>query len=146
VLVKKRSLYIVAVIFLVAILYGFSQYFRTHKSLLGQTPVAEMGMQAVVTAFEEDSSGSNLRYVDKVIAVKGKIRDIQAEENPVIITLGQEGIMSSVQCSMDSAQAKSYRDLVAAQVVTIKGICSGAITREFFGTDVQLIRCVVEEK
>ena len=143
---KKRILYIVAGLLLIAFVYGLREYFRPHNDLSGETPVAQMNMQLLIEAFEKDSLNSSRSYVNKVLAVNGKIRSVQSEEDPVIITLGGEGTMSSVQCSMDPRHAVGYRNLAAGNQVTLKGLCTGAITQELLGTDVQLIRCVVEEK
>jgi hypothetical protein len=46
---------------------------------------------------------------------------------------------------MDSTHVAAYRHLTTGSLVTIKGLCTGAITQDLFGTDVKLSRCVIEE-
>jgi hypothetical protein len=143
---KRKIIYIVLAIFLLAAIYGLKEYFRGHKDLAGEPPVAQLSAKALVEAFEKDSLRSSRLYVNKVVAVQGRITNLQAEDNPVIITLGEEGQLSSVQCSMDSTHVAAYRHLTTGEMVTIKGLCTGAINQELFGTDVKLSRCLIEEK
>ena len=143
---KRRVLYIVAVLLLLATLYGLKEYFRTHKDLTGELPVAQLNINALIDAFESDSAGSSRLYINKVIAVNGRIKNVQAGDNPVVITLGEEDQMSSVQCSMDSTHVAAYSSLAIGDAVNIKGICTGAVSHDLFGTDVKLSRCLIYEK
>jgi hypothetical protein len=47
---------------------------------------------------------------------------------------------------MDSTHAGEYKAIVVGSNATIKGMCTGALTEEMFGTDVKLNRCVVEKQ
>lgn len=142
---KRTILLILAALIVFAVLYGLKEYFRTNKDLSSEEAVAVMSAPELIQAFEKDSLQSNQLYVNKVVAVKGQVKSIQAEDNPVVITLGAEGMMSSVQCSMDSTHAEAYKAITQGKQVTVKGLCTGAITQELFGTDVKLNRCVIEQ-
>lgn len=140
---KRIIIFSVVAVVLLAVLYGMKEYFRTNKDLSDEKPVATLSAQQLIKAFETDSIGSNDRYVNKVLTVSGTVTGVQASENPVVITLGEEGMMSSVQCSMDSTHAGEYTRLAAGKRVAVKGICTGALQDAIFGTDVKLNRCVV---
>jgi len=140
---KRIIIFSVVAVIVLAVLYGVKEYFRTNADLSDEKPVATLSAQQLIKAFETDSIGSNNRYVNQVLAVTGTVTAVQASENPVVITLGEEGIMSSVQCSMDSTHAGEYSRLVAGKRVAVKGICTGALQEEIFGTDVKLNRCVL---
>ena len=99
----------------------------------------------MIKAFESDSAAATRQYVDKVIAVQGNVKQIDADGNPVVIFLGEEGAMSSVKCSMDSAHADQYKALVKGSPAIIKGTCSGYQTEELLGTDVELVHCVIQK-
>jgi hypothetical protein len=101
---------------------------------------------ALIASFEKDSSSANEQYVDKLIAVSGNVKRIDANGNPVVIALGESGQMSSVQCSMDSTYVTEYKTIKEGDHLTIKGMCTGGRTEELFGTDVILNRCVLENK
>ncbi|HEV7332149.1 MAG TPA: hypothetical protein VGN63_14025 [Flavisolibacter sp.] len=136
---------IIAICLLVAVagLYGVKEYFRTHDDLAGEAPVANLSASQLITAFETNAAKSRQQYVDKVVRVTGYVTGIAAEDNPVVISLGEKGTMSSVQCSMDSTHPVTAANVVGKQV-TVKGVCTGAITGEMFGTDVKLTRCLLE--
>jgi hypothetical protein len=143
---KRRTVFlVVAALVVLAVLYGLKEYFRTNKDLSGERAVAELAAFELVQAFENDSARSHRRYVEKVILVYGKIKAIQAEDNPVVLTLGEEGRMSSVQCSMDSTYASVYKSFSVGKQVRLKGMCTGAISQDLFGTDVKLNRCVIAQ-
>ena len=84
------------------------------------------------------------QYTDKVITVQGIIKKIDANENPVVIALGNSGEFSSVQCSMDSTHAQLYTSIKEGQKVAVKGMVTGGRSEDMFGTDVILNRCVLE--
>lgn len=139
----KRKI-ILAVVFLAAAagLFGVKEYFRTHDDLTKEKPVADLSAAQLIAAFETDSVQSR-QYIDQVIRVTGYVTGMTADDHPVVISLGVKGTMSSVQCSMDSAHPLPAAYVVGKQV-TVKGICTGAITEELFGTDVKLTRCLLE--
>ena len=137
-------IYLLAGGFLVMAAYGVSEFFRGHKDLGGETPAGRFTTNELIDTFENDSAGSNRLYVGKVVTVQGRITHLQADDNPVVISLGEEGQLSSVQCSMDSVKFKASPLLATGSQVTIKGICTGAIRQEFFGTDVKLSRCLID--
>ena len=124
-------------------LYGVKEYFRTHTDLAGEEPVADLTALQLISAFETNAAQSRQQYVDKVVRVTGYITGMAAEDIPVVISLGEKGTLSSVQCSMDSTHPVPAANFVGKQV-TIKGVCTGAITEEMFGTDVKLARCVIK--
>lgn len=136
---------IIAVLLVVAVagLYGVKEYFRTHDDVAGEEPVANLSATQLISAFETNAVQSRQQYVDKVIRVTGLVTGMAAGENPVVISLGEKGKMSSVQCSMDSTQVIPAASLLGKEV-TVKGVCTGALTEELFGTDVKLTRCLLE--
>ena len=73
----------------------------------------------------------------------GIVKKIVQDQQPAVVFLGDEGQMSSVQCSMDPVQT-AYKNLSTGAVVTIKGMVTGYRSDELFGTDVILNRCVME--
>ncbi|RYZ56465.1 MAG: hypothetical protein EOO14_12295 [Chitinophagaceae bacterium] len=140
---KRKILIGVCVVLAVAGLYAAKEYFRTHDDLSGKKPVADLEASQLITAFETKAAQSRQQYVDKVIRVQGYVTAVAAEDYPVVLTLGEKGTLSSVQCSMDTTQSIDATNLVGQQVA-VKGICTGALTEDLFGTDVKLSRCLLE--
>jgi hypothetical protein len=143
---RKQIIALLLIIVLVAVGYGYRQYTRTNQDLLGEEAAFSFDPTTLISAFEKDSIAFNQKYTDKVIAVNGVVKKIDADGNPVIIQLGEAASMSSIQCSMDSAHANAYQVIKQGDAVSIKGMCTGGRTEELFGTDVILNRCVLTKQ
>ena len=143
----KRVILLILVIVIAAVgFYAYKEYNRTNQDLKNSRPDFTLEATALITAFEKDSLSANKQYVDKLVAVTGHVKSIDAQDNPVVIALGEAGQMSSVQCSMDSSYAEEYKAIREGDQLTIKGMCTGGRTEDLFGTDVILNRCVLENK
>jgi hypothetical protein len=143
---KKVIIISVLVIIAVVAWYGYSEFNRKNKDLQSVKADVTIDAASLITAYEKDSATANKQYTDKIVAVNGAVKNIDADGNPVVITLGDAGQMSSVQCSMDSSHAADYKVFKQGDHLTIKGKCTGGRTEDMFGTDVILNRCVVENK
>jgi hypothetical protein len=142
---KKFSFIAALAVLLCAAAYGYNEYQRTNKDLLHAKPVIYMKAADLIQAYEKDSLAFHQNYLDKIIAVNGIVKNRDVQGNPVVFTIGQNGALSGVQCSMDSSHSDLYNTLQEGQNVKLKGICTGARKDELFGTDVILCRCVVEQ-
>lgn len=141
---KRTLLLALLVLACLAAWYAYREYNRTSDSLEGATAAATVAAPALLAAFERDSATAVKQYGDKIIAVTGTVKKLDAESNPVIIFLGDAGQMSSVQCSMDSTDAVHYNAVQTGAAATIKGWVTGFRTDPLFGTDVILNRCVIQ--
>jgi uncharacterized protein (UPF0333 family) len=143
---KKVILFVLVILVAAVGFYAYKEYNRTNKDLKNSKADFVTEAAALIASFEKDSSSANEQYVDKLIAVSGNVKRIDANGNPVVIALGESGQMSSVQCSMDSTYVTEYKTIKEGDHLTIKGMCTGGRTEELFGTDVILNRCVLENK
>ncbi|MBD0332649.1 MAG: hypothetical protein ICV66_08335 [Chitinophagaceae bacterium] len=143
---KQIVIAVVLIIVIIVAWYGYKEYNRKNVDLSTTKPDYAIDALSLIGAFEKDSAASNKKYTDKIIAVNGNIKKIDAEENPVILFLGDAGQMSSVQCSMDSSHVAEYKTLKEGTSVTIKGLCTGYEFQDLLGTDVKLTRSVIENK
>lgn len=142
----KRTLLIISVLAIAVIAwYGYNQYNRTNEDLKNKKPDYSVKDLDLIAAFESDTTSSTRMYIDKVIAVTGSIKKIEAEGAPVVVFLGNKQQMSSIICSMDSNYVSSYANLKEGATITIKGICIGYAFDELLGTDVKLNRCVIQD-
>src|SRR5688572_12640603 len=121
---KRIILSVVAIALLCGGWYGFREYNRKVKDL--SKVKAELQIQAtdLITAFEKNESESNRLYLDKIIAVKGRVRSVEKDDKGHFsVILGEENSLSSVRCSMDSVHQADVSQLAAGTSVTIKGAC-----------------------
>jgi hypothetical protein len=143
---RKVFLIIILLVTVIAVWYAYAEYNRTNDDLSHTRVTTTVSAAALLSVFEKDSANAVKLYSDKIIAVTGTIKKIEAEGNPAIIFLGDAAQMSSVQCSMDSTNASAYTPLKTGDAVTLKGLVSGYRTDPLFGTDVILNRCVIAAK
>ena len=143
-----RKILLLLVILVIGFLawYGLKEYNRKNKDLKSLTADIKIDAPSLIADFEKDSSSANRKYTDKIIAVTGNVKKIDADGNPVIIFLSNPNQMSSVKCSMDSTHAEDYKVIKPGSSITIKGKCTGGETSDLFGTDVTLNYGVIADK
>src|SRR6476469_4321431 len=122
---KRILLIIIILLAISAIWYGYSEYNRTNTNLTNAKATALITAATLLSAFEHDSASAVKQFDDKIIAVSGPVKKIEAVGKPVIIFLGDAVQLSSVQCSMDSTNVDAYKVLKTGITTTLKGQVAG---------------------
>ena len=126
--------------------YGYKEYTRKVKDLSKVKAHVQIHASDLIASFEKNEQASNSLYLDKVIAVKGKVKTVEKDDKGYYsVVLGEETGMSSVRCSMDSTHQDDVASLSKGAVITVKGACTGFNADELLGSDVILNRCVVQQ-
>ena len=127
-----------------AAIYVYREYNRKELSALHRKPAFTLSATELLNAFRENEKEANQQYLDKVVEVKGSMKqwDI-SDEGALTIVLDVSDEMSSVRCSMDSANAAGLVKIPEGTSVIVKGICTGYTADELIGSDVLLKRCVI---
>jgi len=124
--------------------YAYSQFARKNEDLAYATPDLQVTSSDLIRSFETDEKRANEKYLDKIVAVTGKVKDINKDEKGYYtLVLGDENAMSSVRCSMDTSHAQSLALVHPGYHVTITAACTGFNADELLGSDVILNRGVV---
>ncbi len=130
-----------------AAIYIYKEYNRTHKDTARLKPDYSVTATDLVKEFSENEQASNKKYWDKVIRVEGMVKElIKDEKGFYSIALGDTNAMSSVRCSVDSAHGSGAASVQKGNIIVVKGICSGYNADEMLGSDVLLVRSVVDIK
>ncbi|HEX5172435.1 MAG TPA: hypothetical protein VFW11_24835 [Cyclobacteriaceae bacterium] len=131
----KKTLVIVGIAIVMCIVALYFVYNRPHRSV----SVADTSMtaQSLVAAFDQNEIDANDRFLDKIIEVKGKVKEVIKQDDSFILLLGDEQLPGSVSCTLDQAQDSVAYGLKAGDSVVVRGICTG------FLMDVILINCKV---
>jgi len=147
---KKIIRYIVLPLLLVLAaiaIYIYKEYNRTHKDTARLKPDYSLEAANLVKEFESDEHASNNKFWDKVILVEGIVKEIIKDDRGFYtLALGDTSSMSSVRCSIDSAHSHEATSVIKGSRVAVKGICSGFNKDELLGSDVILVRAVVDIK
>jgi len=149
---KRKNIlrYIVLPVFVIgaaAAIYIYKEYNRKHKDTAKLKPAYTVTATGLVSEFEADEKASNTKYLDKVIRVDGMVKKLEQDDKGFYtIILGDTASMSSVRCSIDSVHTSEAAAVKQGSVIAVKGICSGFNADEMLGSDVILIRSVVDSK
>ena len=129
-----------------ASLYFYNEYNRTNKDTAALTPDYTVPAPAIIKEFETDESLAGKKYTDKIILAQGLVKDILKDDRGFYsVMLGDTAFMSSVKCSMDSIYNDMALTLQKGTYTTVKGVCAGFNADELLGSDVILVRCVIDK-
>ncbi len=147
---KKIIRYILISLLIViaaAAFYIYKEYNRTHKDTALLKPDYSFTASNLIKEFETDEPASNKKFWNKVIRVEGMVKDvIKDDKGFYTLALGDTASMSSVRCSIDSVHSNEVAIIKKGSAVAVKGICSGFNADELLGSDVILVRSVVDHK
>jgi len=144
----KRRIYIWAIILFAVIalgFYGVHEYFRPNEDMSALKEMCRISATNIVHEFEGNDSVAGKKYIGKIIVVLGKIKEVEKDEKGYCtLVLGDDAIMSSVRCSVDTTRTKEAIGMQKGNNISVKGILTGynADATGLLGSDVQLSRCI----
>jgi hypothetical protein len=134
-------------VIIAAAFYIYKEYNRTHKDTAMAKADFTIPAPALVQEFEKNEGPSNAKYLDKVIKVEGMVKEMLRDDKGYLsIVLGDTVSMSSVRCSIDSLHTDETAIVKEGDIIAVKGVCTGFNTDEMLGSDVILVRSVVDNK
>ncbi len=143
---RKKVFVAISLMALTAGLYGYMEYTRDNKDLIYAKADHVTRVHEFVNEFEEDEKEANEKFIDKIIAVNGSVKDVVKDDDEFYtIVLGDGSGTSSVRCSMDADHQLEAVLLKLRSNVTIKGVCTGFNADDLLGSDVILNRCVIQK-
>ena len=108
---------------------GYYLYTKKPVDVRTLQPDLSVTANSLIVAFNSDEAAANVKYLDKVIAVKGIIADIKIDSSTrqasVILDSGDP--MSSVTCSFYTDEIGAVQKLSKGTEVVIKGKCTGKL-------------------
>lgn len=114
-------------------------YNKPHQNMDKATADIHIAASELLSAFETDEGAANAKYLDKIVAVTGEVREVvTTEEGLTTITLETGSAMSGIVCELDTLTEHPKTDFQPEETITVKGVCTGMLM------DVVLVRCVVE--
>ena len=147
---KKRKWLYATLLFVIVIalaaVYLYGEYNRKHKDTSSLEPDYTMTTSAIINEFEADQQSAAKKYNDKIVMTKGIVKDILKDDRGFYsLMLGDTASMSSVKCSMDSVHNNEAATLQKGTYASIKGVCAGFNSDDLLGSDVIMVRCVIEK-
>ena len=126
--------------------YAYSEFNRKLKDTSSLRPDHRLNADQLISEFEKNDSMASVAFLDKVIEVKGPIKESIKDDAGYLTLVIRENGTTSIRCSMDSAHSKEASELKSGVLVSVKGICSGFNRDELLGSDIVLVRCVLVNK
>jgi hypothetical protein len=134
----KKILIVALIIVVMAGVALFFVYNKEHRT--ADVADASLDASSLVNAFSENEEEANGQFLDKVIEVTGKVKEVIEQGDSYIVLLGDETSMNSVSCTLDPAADSVAYGLQAGDKIVVRGICTG------FLMDVVLVNCKVLDK
>jgi len=134
-MVKKILVAVIIVAVLAAVAF-IAVYNKPHQSV--DNVDTEVTAIQLIEAFDNNEVVANETYLDKVIEVKGKVRQVLKQQNSFVVLLGDDSsLMSGVSCTLDNKDDSLAYGLKPGDELVIRGICTGYLL------DVVLINCKI---
>lgn len=115
---------------------GYKMYNKPHVDVSETSAEIIIKASELMDEFSVNENNANKKYLEKIIAVSGKITSIAIENEKPIVTLQTNDDLGSILCHFDK-NGTSIQQLKEGQTITIKGICTGYLM------DVVLVKCAL---
>lgn len=132
----KRILYFLLAIACIGGAVGYYLWNKPHENM--QTAKADMAIDAAAlfNEYSADETAANAKYLDKTIAVSGKVKETTKSDDGTVKVSLDTGSDFGVLCELDPLSQHPRTEFATGETVTFKGNCTG------LNFDVQLTRCV----
>ncbi len=124
----------------IAGIYGWNEYHRTQTNTADLAVVFNKSASQIVQEFEKNETSANALYNDKVIAISGKLVQLNITDTTQQIILAGPVSSGGVICDFESNQRDQLKKLKIGSGITVVGVCTG------FLMDVVMVRCILNEK
>ena len=136
----KKYLFSIGFLGLIGASIALYLYNKPHKNIKNSKTDFTMEAEQLFSEFEENEADSNTKYLDKLIEVKGIVREMNSDdEGNVNVFLKTENELSGVICQLDNLTSHEKTKFNPGESVAFKGICTGMLM------DVVMVRCVEVE-
>jgi hypothetical protein len=132
----KKIIIAAGIVALLSAVAFIAVYNKPHQSI--DNVDKEITAIELIKAFDNNEVQANETYLDKVIEVKGKVRQVIKQENSFVVLLGDDSsLMSGVSCTLDNKDDSVAYGLKTGDELVVRGICTGYLL------DVVLVNCKI---
>ena len=124
------------VLLILAAGYGFYQYNRQPADIRQESADTKIDAVDLAEAFNQNEESANRNYVDKVLLVSGKLKQIDYNSSDqATMHLDTGDPLVSVICSFYKEETQALKNIATGTNVQVKGVCNGKLM------DVVLNKC-----
>ena len=136
-MVMKKLLAVVLILAVVAAVVYYN-WNRKTSSLINTDPVVTLSSSQLYSSFEQDETEANKKFLNQVVEVNGKVREIRKESNGEFVVTLDGSDMFGVICRMEPGILMEDTNLTG-RTIALKGLCTGMLM------DVVMVQCVFAE-
>jgi hypothetical protein len=136
---RRTILIIIGVIAVIGLAAGIYLWNKPHKNMQRATADITLTAPELMAAFNEDETTANAKYLDKVVAVSGKVIEASTNGEATVVSLEAADDLGAISCELDRFSKQNRTTFTPGEQITLKGICSGKTI------DVVLVQCVLVE-
>lgn len=118
---------------------GYYLFNKKVRSMADETSQLAVSAEQLFTAFDTDEAAATAKYVGKIVAVSGQVRESSKMEDGTPKVILETGSAFGVLCEFDPNTKHARTEFQPGETLTLKGECAG------LNLDVQIARCVVVE-
>lgn len=142
---RKHWIYLLLLLLfciLVGGIYAYIEFNRKTESTSKLTASFKLSADEMLTDFSKDSKSKNLKYLNQVLEISGRLSSLEKTSgNTIVITGKEDGI--SIRCSMDSSFI-AEPTLAPGSTITIRGIYTGFNQDELgLGSDILINKAII---
>lgn len=135
---KRRTiLYVLLAAVLIGAVVGYKMWNKPHQDLASAKTDVAVDATALYNEYNTDENAANAKYLDKVVAITGKVKEASKDpDGAVKVSLDAGSEMGVVACELSPFAKHPRTDFQPGEQVTFKGKCTG------LNLDVVFVECV----
>lgn len=135
---KRRTiLYVLLAAVLIGAVVGYQLWNKPHQDLAAAKTDVAVDATALYNEYNTDENAANAKYLDKVVAITGKVKEASKDaDGSVKVSLDAGSEMGVVACELSPFAKHTRTDFQSGEQVTFKGKCTG------LNLDVVFVECV----
>lgn len=118
---KKKFLLIILACGLVVFLLGMKMYNKAPDNISSMKTDFQINAAELLSAFENDETAANLKFLDKVVEVNGVVEKHEMKEGKLTAYLSTDNPLSNVIFQFENQNEQ----IETGENITLKGICTG---------------------
>lgn len=141
---KNRIIYLLLILICILVggIYAYTEFNRKPENTANLSASFKLSADEILSNFSSDSKNSNLKYLNKVLEISGKVASLENQSGNTLVLAGKtSGI--SIRCSMDSSFDKQSK-LNSGTTITIRGIYTGFNEDDLgLGSDILINKAII---
>ena len=126
-MIKKILILVIGIIIAITISVALYIFRTTDKNGVRHKPNFVIPADSLVALYDVNEDSANVRFLDKVIEVKGSVAEISHDSVSCVVLLRDSSSTEGVSCSLGVDQFEKTHLIKNGTIIRVKGICAGKL-------------------